>query len=320
MDGRNKTGDGGMALVIVLLMVSVIIAVTLELNIASRSEVYEAANFRDRLKALCLAKSGFYYAGVSISADTNNYDALFMKWAKPDEISSEAASLFDEGNFKLAIEDESGKIPINKLVADNDFNPAVKDIVVNLLSQPEFRLDEQKVSKIINAMKDYMDSDTELTGAEKGEKEPSEYKNAPFDCIENLLLIKDISRELYSGTADAPGIAKYMTVFGDGKININTAPKPVLKAFSRDMTDDYVNRMDDYRKSQDRDLSDPSWFRKIPGLAGSGINSALITTRSRIFRVTATGSYRGMSETVAGVVERGEGPKDLKTLFWKVSD
>ncbi len=58
---RNERGA---ALILVILYVSIIVAVTMELNASSRANIYEAANFRDRIKTLYIAKSGFNAAGT----------------------------------------------------------------------------------------------------------------------------------------------------------------------------------------------------------------------------------------------------------------
>ena len=65
-----------------------------------------------------------------------------------------------------------------------------------------------------------------------------------------------MTRELFYGTGESPGLAQCLTVFGDGKININTAPKPVLRALAAEMTDDEVDQLDKYRRDEKNDLAD----------------------------------------------------------------
>ncbi|MFB3926697.1 MAG: general secretion pathway protein GspK [Syntrophales bacterium] len=318
---NQKKTERGIALIVVLLIISVVVAATLELNASSRSEIYEAANFRDQIRALYLAKSGFYCAQGVLSENTSTYDTLGGKWAKADLISAQSAALFDDGCFTVSVEDESGKIPVHKLVVNGkDYNTEIRDVLINFLSQPEFRLQTGQAAAIVDAIKDWIDTDSELTGGEKGQKEPPFSKNAPLDSIEELLMVKGISRDLFYGKDGVPGIAQYLTIFGDGRININTAPKLVLKSLSREITDDVANRMDSYRRSDRNELSGPDWYRKITGLSGLNIPSSLTTTRSRVFRITSVGLQNGLSKTVTGVVERGEKPTDYKIVFWKVSE
>ena len=51
-----------------------------------------------------------------------------------------------------------------------------------------------------------------------------------FTTPEELLGRGIVSPEVFYGTADQPGMAPYVTVWGSGKININTASLPVLAA------------------------------------------------------------------------------------------
>ncbi len=315
---RDRRGETGAALIIVLLMISIIIAATVELVRVSRSEYYEAVNMRDRLKTMYVAKSGFGRAQTFLAEDVNNYDGLFEKWANSELISAQSSTLFEDGYFTVAIEDESGRIPVNKLVSGGDFNLGVRDALVRLLGQPEYKLDQKQIADIINAIKDYIDTDTEATGAEKGTAEPAGYKNGPLDYLEELLAIKGISGELFYGTKEQPGISKYLTVYGDGRININTAPRVVLKALSADISDDAVSRIEEFRRSDNANLADPGWYRNIAGLSGINLPSDLVTTRSRVFRITSIGRLGKMTQTVTGVVERGDNPKIMKIISWKV--
>lgn len=233
-------------------------------------------------------------------------------------ISAQSATLFDDGYFRVSIEDESGKIPVNGLITGNDFNPAIKDVMTNFLSLPQFKLEPQMVTNIVNAIKDYLDADSDLTGGTQGAKEPPGYKNAPLERLDELLQITAISRDLFYGTSGVPGIARYLTVYGNGKININTAPRPVLMALSKNMTDDLAGQMESYRTAAGNDLSDPTWYQRISGMSGININSGLISVRSKVFRIKSTGYLRGMSETATGVIERGDNPKQIKIKEWKI--
>jgi general secretion pathway protein K len=315
----NRRSESGVVLVIVLLMIAIIVTVTVELVRTSRSQYYEATNMRDQIRTMYVAKSGFYRAQTVLAEDTNNYDGLFEKWAKSDVISAQSAALFEDGYFTAQVEDESGKIPVNKLVSGSNFNQAVKDALSRLLARPEYKLDQHQIADLLNAIKDYIDTDTEATGAEKGTAEPAGYKNGPLESLEELLAIKGISENLFYGSKENPGIAKYLTVYGDGMININTAPAPVLKALAPDISDDAVSKMEAFRKNDSADLADPGWYHKIPGLSGINLPADLVTTRTKVFRITSIGYLGKMTQTVTGVVERGEKPSTMKILSWKVN-
>ncbi|MEA1970470.1 MAG: type II secretion system minor pseudopilin GspK [Thermodesulfobacteriota bacterium] len=315
--------DRGVALILVILMISIIIAITLQLNMASRSGIYEAANLGHGTRAACIAKSGFCMGEALLSEDKNDLDSLNEDWAEAELLSAGSGALFDTGHFKLHIEDESGRIPINKLVDDTQYNDKIKDLLIRFLSLPEFDLDEQQVRDIVDAVKDWIDEDDETTGfgAEdiyyEGLEDPYACKNAPLDCIEELLMVKGITENLYYGTEETPGVANYVTLYGEGAININTAPDLILKTLSDEITDEMVSDMNEFRRNEENKLSEPAWYKNIPGMTGITIDPGLITVQSNIFRITSTGYLNDIGKRISGVIERNSGGT-VKRLSWKV--
>jgi general secretion pathway protein K len=314
----------GVALILVLLMISIIIAVTLQLNRSSRSEIYEAANLSDGIRLRYVAESGFYAGEAILLADKNAFDALTEAWANTGMLALRSEGFFDKGSFKLVIEDEGGKIAVNRLVSGNAFNAPIREFLLRLLTGPYFRLEQRKAEDLLDAIKDWIDTDDEVTGAGAegayyaGLARPYAVKNAPLDCIEELLMVKGVTDELFYGTAESPGLVQCLSVFGDGKININTAPKPVLLALAAGMTAAEVERLEEYRRDERNDLADPGWYQKIPRPAGINIPSGLITVRSEIFRITAVGLQGRMAERITGVVKREADRRKVKLLSWKV--
>ena len=66
----------GVALIVVILMVSVIIALTVEFNRSTRDGLYGTANLSDGIRLYYIAKSGFYGGEALLTEDQNNFDAL----------------------------------------------------------------------------------------------------------------------------------------------------------------------------------------------------------------------------------------------------
>lgn len=318
------SNNRGVALILVILMIGVIIALTLQINLSSRSEVYEAANLRDGIKLLYIAKSGFYGGETFLVEDSNNFDSLNEDWAKLELISAGSAAFFGEGYFMLNIKDESGKIPINQLVKDSEYNSDIEGMLIRFLTLSEFDLDEQQAGDILDAVKDWIDEDDEITGfgAENMYYEdldkPHSCKNGPLDSIDELLMIKGVTRELHYGTDETPGISEYLTVYGNGKININTAPGSVLMALSDEITGEMVSNMEEFRKDEENNLSDPSWYKDVPGMDGITIIPSLISVKSDTFKIISTGFLNNMSKKISGVVERNSEKKTVKILSWKV--
>jgi general secretion pathway protein K len=322
-----KTGGPnrrGIALILVLLILSLITAVTLQFNRDTRLEVYEAANLSEGISLRYVAESGFYAAGAILLSDKTSFDSLKEPWANTELLSLKSEAFFDNGSFGVAIEDEGGKIAVNLLVSGNDYNPQIRDFLLRLLTGRDFGMEPRRAQDLIDAIKDWIDADNEVTGAgaEGGYYAglPRSYavKNAPLDCIEELLMIKGVTRDLFYGTGKSPGLVQCLTVFGDGKININTAPKPVLAALAADMTAESVEDLDRYRRQEKNDLADPGWYKKIPGLDGLNLPADLIAIRSDIFQIAVVGVQGKRKERITGFVKRETDQKRIKLLSWKV--
>lgn len=315
----------GIALIVVILMITVIIALTIQFNRVSRSEVYDAANLSDGIRLRYVAKSGYNAALALLLNHKQNFDTLTQEWAQTDELSKRFEGFFDFGAALVLVEDESGKIPVNRFLTGGVVNPVIKEMLISLLSLPEFRLEAERVQEIIDSLKDWIDSDNEVTGkgAEneyyKSLDKPYNAKNGALDALEELLMVKGVSRELYYGTPEMPGLEKHLSMFGDGKININTCPKLILRVLAKDITAEMADEMDSYRRNPENEpsLSDPMWYKKIRGMENITINSELITTRSDYFRITSVGYFQNMTVTVSGTVKRDQSKKAAKLLSWK---
>lgn len=321
---RIINDNRGIALIVVILMISLIVALTLQLNMAARSEIYSAANVSDGIKLLYVAKSGFGGAEGLLAADDTATDTLTEDWAQAETLSLQSEKLFAAGRFSCAIVDEAGKIPINRLVVGNAFNPDVKDLLIRFLSLPEFNLKQDEVEGIVDAIKDWIDADEELTG---GGAESSYYgslrtpyssKNKQLDCIDELLMIRGVTSELFYGTKTTPALKDYLTTCDTGVININTAPLLVLRALSPDMTEGAADDLDRYRRDKDNDLSDPMWYREALGASNIVINTGLIGTKSDYYQITSVGYLNERRKMIQGIVRKNRDQGTVKVLSWRV--
>jgi type II secretory pathway component PulK len=139
---------------------------------------------------------------------------------------------------------------------------------------------------MIDCLQDWMDPDDlhKLNGAESDdpfyEERGYPVKNAPLDSVEELLLIKGWGPEiLYGKDADENGdavfgIADILTVWGDGRVNLNTATTNVLLSDAeyedwelagvmeaRNGEDGEAGTLDDGIKSLSDVDADPSKFK-----------------------------------------------------------
>jgi general secretion pathway protein K len=323
---RLLRDNSGVALILTVSIISLIVALTLQFNTSMRSNLHAAANLCDGIKLGCIARSGFNGALAVLyeDASSGDVDTLREPWAHARIISENSASLFEEGRFLLEIADLSGRIQINQLVHQNgSYNETQKSLLMRFLGFPEFDLDPEEVENIADAIKDWIDSDDETTefGAEdsyyRALERPYPCKNAPFEFLEELLLVRGITEELFYGTEERPGISLYLTIYGDdGKININTADPLVLRALSDQIDQERAEDMDAYREDEDNDLSDPGWYRNVPGMSEVSIDSSLVTISSTYFEIASEGVKGTMRKRITGMVKRKE--EKLQVFSWKV--
>jgi general secretion pathway protein K len=139
-----------------------------------------------------------------------------------------------------------------------------------------------------------------------------------MEFIEELLLVRGITPELYYGTEEFPGLSTLVTPYGnDGKININTADPLVLGALSVLIEPDMVDAMVTYRDYEDTDLSNPEWYKSAPGFPGDVIiPPELITTASTYFEIVTEVYTDNLKKKVSGMVARGPGSR-TELLYWK---
>jgi general secretion pathway protein K len=321
--------NGGVALILTILIISLIVAVTLQFNTSMRSDLHAAVNLRDGIELGCIARSGFQCALAVLYEDANDneFDSLHEAWAYTKAISSYSASIFEEGRFVVEITDLSGRIQINNLVelvaGKWDYNLKQKQLLKRFLSSEEFDLESEDVDDIIDAIKDWIDQDDNQTefGAENSyyqSLEPSySCRNGPFRELEELLLVKGITKELFYGTTEKPGISNYLSVYGDGRININTADPLVLASLHDDIDEERAQEMVAYREDEENVLSIDTWYQDALGTREIIIDTGLITIESTYFEISSEGFKETMSKRVTGTVERKRKEKTLTILSWK---
>lgn len=141
------------------------------------------------------------------------------------------------------VEDEQRKINVN-----------TADLGTLALLFQNLCLDAVEAQNLAACIIDWRDKDGMLTvpgSAESsfylGLSEPHQAKDAPFECLEELMLVKGITEELFDKMKD------YVTIYGDGTININTASSTVL--FCLGLSGPVVEKIIAFRYGKDEALS-----------------------------------------------------------------
>jgi type II secretory pathway component PulK len=124
------------------------------------------------------------------------------------------------GTKVFGVTDEERKINLNRADAKT----------MQRLFETVAGLKEDKAESLASAMIDWRElHSNELTGFSSENyyanlKSPYESKRAEFELFDEVRLVKGMTREIFDQ------IFPYITIFGDGQVNINTAPREVLFA------------------------------------------------------------------------------------------
>jgi type II secretory pathway component PulK len=246
---------GGVALVLVIWIMVILLALVGEFSYSMRTEMKITRNFKEEEEAYQLALAGIEQAKIELlsvrdlrTAYVNENDVLvFFNESDTNDTEgeeTERSNQLGRGNFEYTIIDEDGKVNINTAKAEQ-----LRRLFL------DSGVDTEDVSTIVDSILDWRDENSlhRLNGAEEDYytslERPYSCKDGPFSTIEELLLVKGMTPEIYFGSAhdnvtpedqeteeseeeeeSYRGVAGYLTVKGSELININTAQLPVLEA------------------------------------------------------------------------------------------
>ena len=298
-----------------------------------RVEALASSNLLESIQADAIVNGAAQYVANRLAS---NQDRSLLD----SEIESEAVPLGDgffwilrpspddERQYGFGVVDESSKLNLN--TADLD----------TLLRLPNM------TAELASAILDWRDPDAAYAdggGADNEyyllQPEPYYCKSAPFETLDELLLVRGATRELLYGL-DANrnevvddeearqqglltdfngqmtcGLCKYLTVYSvepnptgrgplvRGRINVNTAPREVLRCLPG-LTDGDIDLLIAKRSVGGPDLSNSSWVMNTLPRATAQQIAVRITTRSYQF-----------SADIVGVGGNGRGFKRVKYVF-----
>jgi len=277
-ENRKPKTEKGVILIASLWMVAILTVFAVSIGRQSAISLKLASYDVDKLKAYFVARAGIvralaekrieYKKNLSIGVD-----ALSQPWANNKKLFYRYS--FGEGFYTVGYE-----YPLPKQMYDTpvmlyglmdeeskiNINTATEETIKNLLLY--FDIDEDNAIDIAGAIIDWRDKDDDVASSEnkllygaedsyyKGLLQGYNCKNSDFNTIYELLLVKGIISQILDM------IKPYITVFGSGKVNINSATEPVLSALIGPDFTNLPSKIADYREGED-DLigtSDDAWF------------------------------------------------------------
>ncbi|MEK6564008.1 MAG: general secretion pathway protein GspK [Candidatus Omnitrophota bacterium] len=349
MIGRQIEGVRGSVLVVCVWIV--IILVLLALSIGRRASL-EARILRyhlDRSQAFYIAKSGLERV-CALKADDENeeYDSLNEDWSNKlkEDLSPEFKDFaLGNGEFKIqylyyeskdkepkelyGMQDEQSKININMIVSESSVNDDLRSEFLRIV-EDILDYDEQEAQELIDRFIDWVDYDDDKReyGKEDYSDKGATAKNKSLNRIEELLMIDGFDSDIFNK------LANYITIYGDGKVNINTAPNEVLTAMG--LSEESAQDIIDYRCGYDmeaatsddtvildaQDLqSKQAEIFKNRMLSSDDLNviANLISTRAAVksyfYRVSSFGTVNNAKSGIQAVVKI-EPNEPVKYEYW----
>ena len=236
---QRRPREAGVALLLAVWVLALLAVIGGELIASGRVRYFTELNRRDELRGLALALAGYHDAlaalekviGLQWDEDKKQLLLKFPDNTEGIPATRENVPLGD-GTFSWRIEDEDGRVNINTIPRSQ---------LVDLLQEcgMEFGVDRDTVADSILDWVDETDS-KKLNGAEEQEYQaltpPYSCKDGEFDVVEELLLVRGVTREIFEGGEvdgkKRPGMRDLVTTFvpQGTKVNLATAPEEVLKA------------------------------------------------------------------------------------------
>lgn len=310
---RSEAGEKGFALLAVLVILAILTPLVVNFSYSARVQMAGADYFSSKIKSHEVARAGLESAIQALKRDNNKYDAFNEDWGRFGELSQFSGSFFDEGSFVGRIDDEEGKLNINDLVYSGTQNIVMVEQMERFFELKNINID------LIDGVIDWLDEDseTELMGAETDYyntlDNPYNAKNGKMASLHELRLIKGVNEGLSKKGEDA-ALEPYLSVYGDGKVNINTAPAEVLLSLADEMDEAAVEAIISYR--EENPFLSPDDLKKVPGLdeeTRKAIASKVKVT-SAYFSVKVRGTVKEVSTDIYTVVRRDNGK--IKIIYY----
>lgn len=327
----RRQGRRGVALIVVLWVIMVLSLLIGGFAFTMHVETQVASLSRKETKAKLLARSGIEVAQMTLVFDSRSagqgaFDALNQNWVTNTDLFVEHQ--LGEGKFNVTIMDEERKIPINRC-SEEQLRESIGSLGLEQIDSDTITdsildwTDENNLHRLHGAEDDYYMSLVP----------PYHCKDKPLDRVEELLLIRGVTPDIYYGSLTAstnstlsttfsatgemeamPGFADLFTTMTAGAVNVNTASRTVLQVWlgldeaqadaiilHRDGTDGVSGTDDDIPfRSADEFLG---MLGGLDAKAKQRIRP-LLTVQSTFFTIKCTGEIGNVKRTIIATVRR----------------
>ncbi|MDA3924514.1 MAG: type II secretion system protein GspK [Kiritimatiellae bacterium] len=362
-----RSSSGGSALIIALWTISLLSILVMSFALDAMIEGRISTYVRQRRRVDYLTQSGVAIAEMLLEKKDNVSSGSYAdddedRWKKPAlRLKRGQNAVIDEeiedGVVHVEIIPEEARWNINLLVGSN-YDEVWERMFTNAGIPQEY------FSELIDCWNDWIDADSTSSsdGAEddyyKSLEKPYTARNRQIDTVDELLLIKNFGNAILNGGILNPeeenkelqiqvkGIKELFTTYGDGKINVNSAPMGVLmtvpgideitagaiieeregvnagmttlgRSMSRSSSgssNDSTGNVSSMDEDEDYSFkSTGDFMSRIPGL-DTGV-SQFVDTQAKTFRLVIEGRAAGISHKIQAIAEFDG--KTVRYLQWR---
>ncbi len=242
----------GSILIYVLWLTALLGFFTLSVGTSVRQRLKALERIEVRRTLRLAAESGVERARWVLGqprAAEENYDTLFQPWSHDESLFKKisvgrarfSVVKHGQGAARYGLVDEESKINLN---LQKNSKVLRRLFVLGAL------VSDQEAAVLADSILDWVDEDDAVNadGAEtvyySGRARPLRPKNASLDALEELLYVRGMTPEIFRR------IQRYVTLYGNGKVNLNTASATVLEALGLEKL--FVGRFMAFRSGRDQ--------------------------------------------------------------------
>lgn len=239
MISTTERSEAGVALVLVLLTFAVIGVLAGEFARAMREDASSTRNFKEETIAHYVAFAGINEAILAVLSRRAQGGRRPDLRPAEEPLRGPVDALLDADGawidarfngrpYELRATDEGGRISLNG--ADQ---LSLREVMLNLGHA------DDEADVVTDSILDWRDDDDlhRINGAESDHYEslprPYRAKNADFDALEELLLVRGVTREIFYGSGGRAGLKDVFSVFNvTPGVNLKSVSAPTLGALS----------------------------------------------------------------------------------------
>ncbi len=314
---RVYEDERGAVLLLVLLLLLVLTTVIVHFMFTTRVNTRVADSHIALVKNRAAISGGVAKAMALLlrdqaEEDGEKSDSCHDVWA------AEAEKLDLDGTLvRIIIEDEQGKLNLNGL-AESAPSKRLQLELGRLLE--DLGHSDADASDIMHSLADWLDEDSD---GEFEENSP----NAKLTDLSEIFRIPQLTDAvLYGHHPESPddvekergGLLRYVTIWGTGRVNLNTATAEVIAALSEEMDLDIARGVVQFRKDEGASFAKASDLLQVGGVTETMVSEirSRFCTKSQYYTVLCFAETNGVrSVGVTVLIRDGKGCRAVRTFL-----